>query len=322
MDTPFPQQQPRSDPGPVIIIPCFNRKAITLECLSRLKETLASPSFRVLVVDDASTDGTAEAIAQDFPEVEVLHGKGELYWTGAIELGMRHAISQGASCCLWLNDDLTVVDGSIEQIIKIALQEEAIVTGQGIIDLSNGDKWYFPLLFRGRHGLIARDFDPNETRAISVDTCRGNMVAIPKAVVTKIGYPDGVNIPHMAGDSDYGLRATSAGFRCLTLPKAIFYELETIRTDNRSWLLGNKTALEILKAATSKRGVLYPRMVFVYQIRHWGFRGGATIIKDFVHLILIMLLKLTIPKHIRHKLFAASSHAYQTYQHETHKPPA
>ena len=92
--------------GPVIIIPCFNRKAITLGCLRRLRETGASTCFRVLVVDDASTYGTAEAITQDFPEVEVLHGGRELYWTGAVELGTRHAVSQGASFCVGLNDDL------------------------------------------------------------------------------------------------------------------------------------------------------------------------------------------------------------------------
>ncbi len=306
----------------MIIIPCFNRKAITLGCLRRLRETGVSASFRVLVVDDGSTDGTAETIAQDFPEVEVLLGGGELYWTGAMELGMRHAISQGASCLVWLNDDLTVVDGSLESIIELALEAQAMVTGQGIIHLANGEQWYFPVLLKQKHGLKIQDTDRALSGPVAVDTCRGNMVAIPRAIVDKIGYPDGVNIPHMAGDSDYGLRATAAGFRCLIQPNAIFYELEVIRTDNRSWLLGDKPVAEIWKVAVAKRGVLYPRMVIVYNLRHWGFRGAAVVVKDFSRLICIILLKLTVPRRILHRLFAGSSHAYQAYRHETDRSDA
>ena len=130
------------DSGPVIIIPCFNRKAITLGCSRRLTDTGASAGFRVLVVDDASTDGTAKAIARDFPEAEVLHGCGELYWTGAMELGMRHAVSQGASRCLWLNEDLIVVDAAIGSIVELAMRERAKVTAQGIIQLTNSESWY------------------------------------------------------------------------------------------------------------------------------------------------------------------------------------
>ena len=301
----------------MIIIPCFNRRAITLGCLRRLKETGASAGFRVLVVDDASTDGTAEAIAQEFPEVEVLHGGGELYWTGAVELGMRHAISQGASCCVWLNDDLVVGDDSIKSIVKLALEKQAMVTGQGIIRLLDSELWYFWIIMKSKYGLKLLEPKREVSGPVAVDTCRGNMVAIPRAVVEKIGYPDGLNIPHLAGDSDYGLRATAAGIPCLLLPSAIFYELEVIRTDNQSWLHSNKPVAEIWKAAVAKRGVLYPRMVIVYNLRHWGLRGAAVIVKDFSRLIFIILLKLILPQRVLNRVFADSSRVQKTYSPET-----
>ena len=305
------------DSGPVIIIPCFNRKAITLGCLRRLTSTGASAGFRVLVVDDASTDGTAEAIARDFPEVEVLHGGGELYWTGAVELGMRHAVSQGASCCVWLNDDLVVGDDAIKSIVKLALEEQAVVTGQGIIRLQNSELWYFWILLKEKYGLKLVEPKREFSEPVAVDTCRGNMVAVPRTVIEKIGYPDGLNIPHLAGDSDYGLRATAAGIPCLLLPSAIFYELEVIRTDNQSWLHSNKPVVEIWKAAVAKRGVLYPRMVIVYNLRHWGLRGAVVIVRDFSRLIFIIMLKLIVPMWILDRFFAEPSSVQNTYSRET-----
>jgi GT2 family glycosyltransferase len=300
-----------------IIIPCFNRKAITLGCLRRLTDTGASAGFRVLVVDDASTDGTAEAVAQEFPEVEVLHGGGELYWTGAIELGMRHAVSQGASCCVWLNDDLIVVDGAIGSIVELAMRESAMVTAQGVIRLANSELWYFWILLKQQYGLKQLEPTRGSLEPVAVDTCRGNMVAIPRAVIEKIGYPDGYNIPHLAGDSDYGLRATAAGIPCLLLTSAVFFELEVIRTDNHSWLLSDKPVTEIWKAAVSKRGVLYPRMVVVYNLRHWGLRGAVVIVRDFSRLIFIILLKLTVPKWVLHRFFTESSCVQNAYSRET-----
>ena len=217
---------------------------------------------------------------------------------------MRHAVSQGASCCVWLNDDLIVVDGAIGSIVELAMRERAMVTAQGVIQLTKSESWYFWILLKQKYGLKLLEPTRGLSEPVAVDTCRGNMVAIPRAVIETIGYPDGLNIPHLAGDSDYGLRATAAGIPCLLLPSAIFYELEVVRTDNHSWLLGDKPVSEIWKAAVSKRGALYPRMVVAYNLRHWGFRGAVVIVRDFSRLIFIILLKITIPRRILHRLFA------------------
>ena len=117
-------------------------------------------------------------------------------------------------------------------------------------------------------------------------------------MIEKLGYPDGLSIPHLAGDSYYGLRAFAAVIPCLLLPGAIFYELEVIQTDNPSWLHSNKPMAEIWKAAVAKRGVLYPRMVIVDNLRHWGLRGATMIVRDFSRLIFIILLKLIFPMRV------------------------
>src|SRR5688572_16741369 len=87
-----------------LIIPAYNRRAVTLSCLAALSEAGDLARNHVVVVDDGSTDGTSEAIRSQYPDVHVLPGSGELWWTGAIVLGMRYALAEGAQQIVWLKD--------------------------------------------------------------------------------------------------------------------------------------------------------------------------------------------------------------------------
>ncbi len=298
----------------VIIIPCHNRKFFTTGCLRQLKELGILRTLGVIVVDDGSTDGTAEAVAADFPEATVLHGDGNLFWTGAMELGMRHAIAHGAACCVWLNDDLSLGENAIERVVALALESKSMVTGQGVIDQGDKGWWYFPGLFRRKSSIETRTLAHDSPAPIPMDTCRGNLVAVPRNVVEKIGYPDGKNVPHVGGDTDFGLRATAAGIRCLVRLDAMFFEKDTIRDDNRSWLLGKRPIKKIWQSALSKRGTLYPRMVVVYNLRHWGIRGVGNVLFVYARLVVLSILKALIPRPWLIRLYGNKSHAYVVYK--------
>jgi len=65
------------------IIPVHNRKEFTRNCLRSLQRQTVSDRLRIIVVDDGSEDGTDEMLAAEFPEVIVLRGDGNLFWTAA-----------------------------------------------------------------------------------------------------------------------------------------------------------------------------------------------------------------------------------------------
>lgn len=296
-----------------IIIPVYNRREVTLANLRLLRSQGILSRHKVTVVDDGSTDGTSESISAEFPDVTLLKGSGDLYWTGAMEMGMRHAIASGADCCVWLNDDLAMDEGAIDAVVSLAMQTGAITSGQGVVDHGVGEPWFYPALKKGKSGVDAEAMPPTALEPYPGDTCRGNLVAIPAGVVGKIGYPDGKNVPHVGGDSDYGLRATAAGLGLLTLPTARFYEKEAIRDDNRSWLLGTRPLSKIWKESLSKRGALYPRMVFTYNTRHWGLRGFFNALFLLGKLVAMSALRITIPRKALIRAYGSRSRAYQVY---------
>jgi GT2 family glycosyltransferase len=75
-----------------VLITCHNRKPKTLACLAALFNQELSPevTIDVYLVDDGSTDGTAEAVHQAYPQVKILQGDGSLFWNR----GMRKAFAE------------------------------------------------------------------------------------------------------------------------------------------------------------------------------------------------------------------------------------
>ena len=78
-----------------VVIPVFNRLSMTLGCLESLS-VQTDKMMNVVLVDDGSTDDTSEVVLKRFPEVHILEGNGDLWWTGAINLGIRHVLSSAA----------------------------------------------------------------------------------------------------------------------------------------------------------------------------------------------------------------------------------
>jgi GT2 family glycosyltransferase len=87
-----------------LVIPVHNRWHYTEACLEALRKQ-SFRAFRTVVVDDGSSDGTAGRLAGAFPEVTVLNGGGNLYWTAAVNLGIDYALGQGATHIMTLNND-------------------------------------------------------------------------------------------------------------------------------------------------------------------------------------------------------------------------
>jgi GT2 family glycosyltransferase len=88
------------------VVVTYNRRALLAECLAALRAQIR-PVERILVVDNASTDGTAEWVRSAHPEVDLLALEVNAGGAGGFHAGMDRAHADGAEW-LWLMDDDTV----------------------------------------------------------------------------------------------------------------------------------------------------------------------------------------------------------------------
>jgi GT2 family glycosyltransferase len=104
------------DPFVTIIVVSYNTCEMTLECLRSVYGQTCK-RFELIVVDNASSDGSAEAIAAEFPLIKLMVETENHGFAKANNIASRHA--RGAYLLL-LNPDTVVLDGAIDQILDFA----------------------------------------------------------------------------------------------------------------------------------------------------------------------------------------------------------
>ena len=89
-----------------VLLTCLNRKQKTLACLEALFSQVlpAHVDISACIVDDASTDGTSDAVRQTYPKVKIFSGDGNLFWNGNAG-AFSKAMKDDPDYYLWLNDD-------------------------------------------------------------------------------------------------------------------------------------------------------------------------------------------------------------------------
>ena len=129
-----------------VVTACHNRKELT----SQLANTLLMQTYKdvvFLLVDDGSTDGTAEAVKNIFNNTIVLQGDGNLWWGGAMHKAYKWLldhIGNGVNdddVVFFTNDDSVYEKDYIERGLKVLAEHEStMVTGSGY-SLHTGERF-------------------------------------------------------------------------------------------------------------------------------------------------------------------------------------
>ncbi len=203
-----------------VLITCHNRRDCTVRCLRALfsQEQVRSEEVNldVWLVDDGSQDGTAEAVAHEFPQVRRIPGKGDLFWCGGMALAWRHAAESKPDAFLWLNDDVVLQPGAVANLHRVSRQNpDAVVIGSCSCPRS-GLRTYGGLRRLGAHPGKLSPVEPAADQPVRCDTFEGNIVWIPATTYLLTG-PLGA-YRHAMGDIDYGYRVAKLGLPLLIAP--------------------------------------------------------------------------------------------------------
>jgi GT2 family glycosyltransferase len=254
------------------LITCHNRKTKTLACLDALfRNTLPEGySLDVFLVDDGSTDGTAQAIIERYPQVNIITGNGSLFWNRGMHLAFAAAMKEGFDFYLWLNDDTTLYTQAIREILQTRLPawaEPVIVVG-AICDPVTGKFTYGGARHIGgqlRPFLCEYVFPNGQPQ--EVDVMNGNVVFIPDSIARKLGNLDSV-FEHAMGDTDYAMRARRVGIKILLTPD---YIGSCLRNEAKGTYFDKTLSLKArVKQALSRKG-LPLRSWLAMCLRHGGW---------------------------------------------------
>lgn len=259
-----------------VLMTCYNREATTLGCLDSLfrQKIPSGVTLEVFLVDDGSTDGTAQAVRDRYPSVTIIKGDATLFWCGGMRLAFMKAVHLGFDYYWWLNDDTLLFDNAISLLLKTAEEVRRENGRDGVIVGSTIDPVTGKLSYGGSVGrtrwkpLGFKRIDPSD-RPIRCDTMNGNCVLIPAAVVEAIGIIS--DYRHYFGDTDYGLRASDAGFGCWVAPGFIGECRLNIKGD---WKNPHKSFLERLRDLYTPKGLPpgeWKRFVKAHTGRAWPY---------------------------------------------------
>lgn len=272
-----------------VLITCHNRKEKTIKCLDLLFNQCGLDidySIEVFLVDDGSTDGTSDAIRDQFPIVNIIQGTGNLYWNRGMHLSWETASTlKDYDYYLWLNDDTFLYDNAILNLIDGSTKtnkQSAICGSTFSLELQK--------ISYGGNSKNGNLLLPNGELQ-EVFTFNGNVVLIPKFVFLNVGNLD-KTFPHAIGDFDYALRIKKAHLKSFILGD---YIGTCEGSDNFPiWCSENVPFRFRLTNLYSPLGNSHPYYYFIFELKHYGL---STAIKHFITIHLrIIFPKLWIKK--------------------------
>ncbi len=212
-----------------------------LEYVKRLLSCVDAQTYKkykLVIVDDGSTDGTDIFIKKSYPDAILIKGNGNLWWTGSLFTALEEVlkIAHDYDFVLIINNDCTFAKNLISILLETYLnnkksiigslaidsKDRQTVTDGGVtIDWSNGRLIPLGPKFISE---ISRKTDTIETDTLST---KGTLYPID--VFREVGNFDKKHLPHYVSDYEFSIRANRCGFRLILSYKAVIYN-ETKRT--------------------------------------------------------------------------------------------
>ena len=198
-------------------------------CVERLQR--ADPGCTsVVVVDDASSDGSAEAVRRWFPRVDVVASPQRVGPAGARNLGIDHAENRlDFAHYLFLDNDAFLEPGALGEMLACAAAEPRVgivapkayaSLREGVLHLAGEIKVNLAASRVTAVGAGEPDAGQYDSER-DIQTCSGFAMLVRRTVVQSVGRFDEAFFPPAWEDVDYSLRVRRAGYRIRYAPSAV-----------------------------------------------------------------------------------------------------
>lgn len=220
-----------------IVVLNYNGLENTLECLDSLKR-IDKKGFNseIIVVDNASTDGSTEALSK-IKDIHLINNLTNLGFCGGNNIGIKEALKRGVSHVLILNNDVIVKEDFLSSLLKIKfdIASPKIYFAAGFEFHKGRYKkedlgkviWYAGSKIDWQN-IIGVHVGVDEVdrgqfkKSCQIDLATGACMLVKRAVFEKIGYFDEKYFLYLE-DMDFCVRAKKAGFKIFFQPQAVIW---------------------------------------------------------------------------------------------------
>ena len=211
-----------------VVVLSYNGLSDTLACLDSLHAQTPSPfaSLDIIVVDNASSGDTVQEIRRHYPKLHMIELTENLGWAGGNNVGIRHAMRRGADFICLLNNDTTVPNNALFELLE-ASQLAGPCLMHPCIDYMERER--------------GAQLDPEQRRMprfrafqhiFELDHAYGACLLIDRTVFEAVGLFDERFFLQLE-ETDFWMRARAKGFPSLCSTAARIFHAESASLDGR-----------------------------------------------------------------------------------------
>lgn len=275
-----------SFPTVLIVIINWNGKDDLLQCLASIKKlNYPKDNYKVLVIDNGSSDGYQAPVSRIYPGVHLLENKENIGYAKAINQGIAYGSNLGLGYIWILNNDVVVEENSLKKLIKVGQQDEKI----GVIA---------PVIYSYHHPEVIDNvgykinfwtgrlkklkcgsdiFKKHEDKIADVDSILGCSNLIKTSVFKKVGLFQTIYNLYFE-ETDFNVRARKKGFRVVVVKEAKVWHKNASTMNKfilrRAYLLLRNLFLFELLNADLKHLLVFIPYYFLVHLPCFLVRGG------------------------------------------------
>lgn len=206
-----------------IIIPNFNGKKFIRACLDSIKNQ-DYPFYEIIIIDNASSDGSVQYISEHYPEFTLIENKENLGFAAAVNQGIK---ASNADYVFLLNNDVELEHDCISNLLKcIEKDGNTFAVSSKMIQYTDKSKMddagdEYTILGWTRKVGDGKSPDLYTEERETFSACAGAAL-YRKSILDKIGYFDENFFAYME-DVDISYRARILGYKCMYCPEAVVY---------------------------------------------------------------------------------------------------
>jgi GT2 family glycosyltransferase len=273
-------------PFVLAVIINWNGKDDVLECLKSMKKVnYPRDRFKILVVDNGSTDGSPTAITKTYPDISLKKNTNNLGYVHAVNQGVTQGLAWNADYIWICNNDIVVDKGALTHLVETGQGDAQIGVVAPIVysyknPLTIDNIGYKINFWIGKLKKLKYEEDiflDTQSQISDVDSNLGCSNIIKTSLFQKIGMFRPIYRIYFE-ETDFNVRARRSGFRVVVARKAKVWHKTAATMDKflfrrAYFLLRNLLIFEILNARIKHLLVFIPYFIFIH-IPHFLISGA------------------------------------------------